>query len=489
MTETSRRRIEHIYTSLRTNMAPTEYVYDLLVIGAGSGGLAVARRASSKYKAKVAIVEGQHRLGGTCVNVGCVPKKIMWNAASMAESLHHAAGYGFQHQTKPFDWTFFKGKRDAYIRRLNGIYEANLAKDNVKHLQGLASFVDQNTVQIVSGSASYTVQAKKIVIATGSHPIIPDTPGAELGIDSDGFFDLEHQPKRVAVVGTGYVGIELAGIFNTLGTKTTIFSRTCQILRSFDAIIKNNLLDEMRKSGIEFICTSNIVRLARSEGGIRVDYTVAEPGGETHSVEVDRVLWAIGRAPSVESLDLDVVGIKQDEKGFIVVDDYQNTSCPNVYALGDVCGRFQLTPVAIAAGRHLADRLFGNKPEAHLEYENIPTVIFAHPTAGSLGLTEEQARQKYGDENIKVYSSNFVSLYFAMLDHKEPTAYKLIVQGPQEKVIGLHMLGRGSDEILQGFGVAVRMGATKVDFDNCVAIHPTAAEELRQSYDSSLYKR
>ncbi|KAG0179731.1 Glutathione reductase [Apophysomyces sp. BC1034] len=459
-------------------MTPTGSVYDFLVIGAGSGGLAAARRASSAYGAKVAIVEVQHRLGGTCVNVGCVPKKIMWNAASVAETIRDAASYGYHVQSTPFDWTAFKAKRDAYIQRLNGIYATNLNKDNVKHLQGLASFVDKNTVRIQNGSTTQDIHAKKILIATGSHPIIPDLPGAELGIDSDGFFDLEHQPKRVAVVGTGYIGVELAGIFNALGTKTTVFSRTKQILRSFDPIIKDTLLQEMQASGVEFAFESKVLGLTRTEHGIQVSYQAAGQDKETFSLEVDSVLWAVGRAPSVDSLSLDVVGIKKDNRGHIVVDDYQNTASETIVSLGDVCGRFELTPVAIAAGRRLADRLFGGDPTARLEYENIPTVVFAHPTAGSLGLTEEQARARYGSDDIKVYTAKFVNLYFSMLEHKEPTAYKIIVQGPREKVVGLHIIGRGSDEILQGFGVAVRMGATKADFDNCVAIHPTAAEEL-----------
>ncbi|KAI8144633.1 hypothetical protein BJV82DRAFT_607995 [Fennellomyces sp. T-0311] len=458
---------------------PTKQFYDYLVIGGGSGGLASARRASGIHKASVALIEAQHRLGGTCVNVGCVPKKVMWNTASMAETLRDAPSYGFDLKAVPaFNWNFLKTKRDAYIKRLNGIYERNLDNDKVEHLQGWASFVGPNTVRVQqSETESYEVQAKNILIATGSHPIIPNIPGAELGIDSDGFFDLETQPKRVAVVGTGYIGIELAGIFNALGTQTTVFSRTKQILRSFDSIIKDNLLKEMEHTGVNFAFESKVKALSRSDSGIRIDY---ESAGQASSLEVDVVLWAIGRSPNVQKLNLEAAKIKTDEKGYVVVDQYQQTSTEGVLALGDACGNFELTPVAIAAGRRLSDRLFGGAKfaTAKLDYENVPTVVFSHPTAGTVGLTEDEARAKFGDENVKTYTSKFVNMYFSMLDHKEPTAYKLVVTGPEEKVVGVHLFGRESDEILQGFGVAVRMGATKADFDNCVAIHPTAAEEL-----------
>ncbi|KAI8380790.1 hypothetical protein BD560DRAFT_444482 [Blakeslea trispora] len=462
-------------------MLSTKPVYDYLVIGGGSGGLASARRASGIHGAKVALVEAQHRLGGTCVNVGCVPKKVMWNTASIAEALRDAKQYGFgDHEGFQFNWELIKEKRDAYVKRLNGIYERNLGNDKVEHLQGFASFVDKNTVRVQkSETESFEVQAKNILIATGGHPLIPDIPGAHLGIDSDGFFDLEHQPKRVAVIGTGYIGIELAGIFNTLGTKTTVFSRTKHILRSFDTIIRDNLLKEMQTVGVDFAFDSQVKALVREgdSGPITVQY---ESDGKPASLEVDTVLWAVGRLPNIKNLNLKSAGIELTEKGYIAVDEYQNTSTEHIYALGDACGRAELTPVAIAAGRKLSDRLFGGEQFKHskLDYDNIPTVVFSHPTAGTVGLTEEQAREKYGDENIKVYTSKFVNMYFSMLEHKEPTAYKLVCAGADEKVVGVHILGRGSDEILQGFGVAVRMGATKANFDACVAIHPTAAEEL-----------
>ncbi|KAI8379181.1 uncharacterized protein BYT42DRAFT_567870 [Radiomyces spectabilis] len=457
-------------------------VYDYLVIGGGSGGMASARRAASNHGVSVALVECQDRLGGTCVNEGCVPKKIMWNVAAMAETIRHAHDYGFEVDSKArCDWATIKKKRDAYIKRLNGIYDNNLHKDGIDLLHGFASFVDKNTVRVKqSDTEAFDVQAKHILIATGGHPIIPELPGAQYGIDSDGFFDLEEQPRRVAVVGTGYIGIELAGIFNALGTETAVFSRTKTILRHFDTMIRDNVLKEMEGAGIQFNYEAKVKGLEKKQGEngpITVQYEV---NGEAKELETDCVLWAVGRAPNVNKLNLEAAAVETGKKSYINVDDYQQTSTKGIYALGDACGKFELTPVAIAAGRRLSDRLFGGErfKNARLEYENIPTVIFAHPTAGTVGLSEADAREKYGDKNVKVYNSKFVNMYFAMMDHKEPTVYKIVVAGPEEKVVGLHLFGKDSDEILQGFGVAIRMGATKADFDNCVAIHPTAAEEL-----------
>ncbi|KAI7899096.1 glutathione-disulfide reductase [Cokeromyces recurvatus] len=437
---------------------PTKKEYDYIVIGAGSGGMAGARRAAGVHGASVAMIEKHSVLGGTCVNVGCVPKKVMWNTASIFETLRQAKGYGYEFSDVKFDWNTIKQKRDAYIQRLNGIYDRNAERENVEHFHGYASFVDNNTLRVESRDndhSTFEIKGKKFLIATGSHAIVPNIPGAELGITSDGFFELEHQPKRVAVVGTGYIGIELAGIFHSLGSNVTVFSRTKQILRKFDTIIKDTLLDHMQKVGVQFTFDSKVTALRKTDTGITVEF---ESDGEKGQLEVDCVLWAVGRAASTDGLNLDAVGVKLNEKKQIIVDEYQNTTAENIYALGDVIGKAELTPVAIAASRKLSDRLFG-----------VPSTI---------GYTEEEARKKFGDDNIKVYTSRFGNMYFSVLDEKEPTAYKIIVTGPEEKVVGLHIIGRGSDEILQGFGVAIRMGATKADFDNCVAIHPTSAEEL-----------
>ncbi|KAI7889876.1 glutathione-disulfide reductase [Mucor mucedo] len=463
-------------------MAPvskaSKKIFDYVVIGGGSGGMAAARRASGIHGATVALIEAHSVLGGTCVNVGCVPKKVMWNTASIYETLRQAKGYGYEFGPVQFNWSIIKNKRDAYIKRLNGIYDTNLQKEKIEHFHGHASFVNETTINITKeGSDPIEIQGQHILIATGGHPIIPNVPGSELGISSDGFFQLEEQPKRVAVVGTGYIGVEIAGIFHALGTDVTIFSRTKQILRKFDPIVKDTLLKHMQSQGVKFTFDSKVTSLKKSEEGITVEFV---SDGQKGEIEVDVVLWAVGRAPNTKGLNLEAAGVKLDDKKQIIADEYQNTTVKNIYSLGDVVGKAELTPVAIAAGRKLSDRLFGGPrfSTSKLDYVNIPTVVFSHPTIGTVGYTEAEAREKYGDENIKIYETRFGNMYFSVLDEKEPTAYKLIVTGPEEKVVGLHMIGKDSDEILQGFGVAIRMGATKADFDSCVAIHPTSSEEL-----------
>lgn len=411
-----------------------------------------------------------------------MPKKVTWNAAALAESFKEAKAYGFEYENLSFDWNLMKTKRDAYVKRLNGIYERNLSNDKVEYIHGFASFVDKNTVEVsLDDGGKQTVKAKHILIAVGGHPTLPDIPGKELCIDSDGFFDIEHQPKKVVTVGAGYIGVELSGMFNALGTETHFFVRGDKVLRSFDPIVQDTITTEYERQGVNLHKKAAITKVEDAGNGKkRVHYDEGDKKGQVIE-DVDHVLFAIGRKPEVEKLGVDKLpNLKLNEKQHIVVDKYQNTSVENIYALGDVCDQgFELTPVAIAAGRRLSDRLFGGKNDAHLEYENIPSVVFAHPEVGAIGLTEPQARAKYGD-SIKVYKTNFTAMYFSMMEpeHKGPTAYKLIVEGPTERVVGLHILGTGSSEMLQGFGVAVKMGATKADFDRCVAIHPTSAEEL-----------
>jgi glutathione reductase (NADPH) len=317
-------------------------LYDYIVIGAGSGGMAAARRAAGVHGASVAMVEAHSVLGGTCVNVGCVPKKVMWNTASVFETLRQAKGYGYEFGEVKFNWSVIKAKRDAYIKRLNGIYDANAAKEHVEHFHGHASFVNSSTLNIIrDGADPIEIKGKHILIATGGHGIIPDLPGAELGITSDGFFDLEHQPKRVAVVGTGYIGIELAGIFHSLGSEVTVFSRTKQILRKFDTTIKDTLLEHMKKTGVQFAFDSKVNALRKSDSGIIVEY---EADGKPGELEVDTVLWAVGRAANTKGLNLDAVGVKVDSKQQVIVDEYQNTAVSNIYSLGDVVGKAELTP-------------------------------------------------------------------------------------------------------------------------------------------------
>ncbi|KAF5628996.1 glutathione reductase [Fusarium tjaetaba] len=465
-------------------MAPITKETDYLVIGGGSGGLASARMASSKFGVKATIVENK-RLGGTCVNVGCVPKKVTYNAAALAEAIHDAKAYGFSvEQTAPFDWSTFKTKRDAYIKRLNGIYERNLNNDKVDYLHGWARLVSKNQAEVtLDDNSKVLVNAKKILVAVGGKPTIPpEIPGAEYGTNSDGFFDISTQPKKVAIVGAGYIAVEFAGMFNALGTETHLFIRHDTFLRNFDPMIQESVTKEYERLGVKLHKRSQASKVEKdSNGKLTITYKDDE-GNESVVSDVDNLIWAIGRTPETKGIGLEEAGVKLGEKGHILVDEYQNTAVDNIYALGDVTGEVELTPVAIAAGRRLAHRLFGGPEFANLklDYSNVPSVVFSHPEVGSIGLTEPQAIEKYGKDNIKVYKTSFTAMYYAMMEpeQKGPTNYKLIVAGPEEKVIGLHIMGLGSGEMLQGFSVAVKMGATKADFDSCVAIHPTSAEEL-----------
>jgi glutathione reductase (NADPH) len=443
--------------------------FDLVVIGAGSGGLAAAQRAA-EYGAKVAIIESG-RLGGTCVNVGCVPKKVMWNAADIADGLEDAADYGFRlGPGHAHDWALLKEKRDAYVLRLNGIYETNLAKRHIEVVRGRGYFIDGRTVE----AAGRKLTAPHIIIAVGGRPMMPAIPGVELGISSDGFFDLEKMPPRVAVVGSGYIAIEIVGILASLGSKATLVLRGHRALKDFDSMLGEAMLKILKDEGVEVQMNAWPSALERTATGV-LDLQARDGRRLT---PFDAVVWAIGRVPAVEGLGLEQVGITLDEYGFIPSDKYQVTSAPGIYAVGDVTGRAQLTPVAIAAGRRLSDRLFGGQPDRHLDYENIPTVVFGHPPIGAIGLTEEAARAKFGDEAVTVFRSGFVPMYHALTTRKPRTDMKLVTVGPEKKIVGVHVIGSGADEMMQGFAVAVRMGATKRDFDDTVAIHPTSAEEL-----------
>ncbi len=442
--------------------------FDYLVIGGGSGGIASARRAA-EHGARVALVEGG-RLGGTCVNVGCVPKKIMWSAAGMAEALHEAAGYGFDVDLRAFDWGALKQRRDAYVARLNGIYARNLEASGVTCLNGWARFVGPRTVEV----AGERHDADHVLIATGGRPRVPNVPGAALGITSDGFFDLDRLPRRAVVVGAGYIAAELAGVLAALGTRVTILLRREHLLRTFDSMLREVLLEEMISAGIDVLSCVHLAGIEREPGGA---LALVSDDGERRS-GYDVLLWAVGRDPATETLALERAGVATNAEGAIVVDELQRTSAEGVHAVGDVTGRWQLTPVAIAAGRSLAMRLFGGQPGARLDYENIPTVVFTHPPIGTVGLTEEEARDRYGEEGISVHRARFTNLHYAVTERRTASAMKLVCRRPDERILGVHVIGLGADEMLQGFAVAVRMGATKADFDRTVAIHPTAAEEF-----------
>jgi glutathione reductase (NADPH) len=442
--------------------------YDLVVIGGGSGGLACAQRAT-EYGARVALVESA-RLGGTCVNVGCVPKKVMWNAAQIAHAAHDAVHYGFDLTLSGHDWGALRVARDAYITRLNGIYERNLANRKVELVRGHAAFAGPNEVRV----GDRLLEAPHVVIATGGHPSVPPIPGAGHGITSDGFFELAERPRRIAVVGSGYIAVELAGVFAALGSEVTMVLRRDRLLRHFEAMLGDGLRKIMAGDGVAFLDHAAPRALERdADGTLRLllqDGRVAGP--------FDTVLWAIGREPAVEGLGLARAGVTMDAAGFIPVDHLQQTNIGGLYAIGDVTGRAQLTPVAIAAGRRLSDRVFGGMTDRHLDYSDIPTVVFSHPPIGTVGLSEAEAIDRHGASAVKTYTSGFVPMYHAMTPRKPRAEMKLVTVGSEQRIVGCHVIGAGADEMLQGFAVALKMGATKRDFDDTVAIHPTSAEEF-----------
>ena len=443
-----------------------EIDYDLIVIGGGSGGLAAAQRAA-EYGARALIIESA-RLGGTCVNVGCVPKKVMWNAAQIAHALHDAPEYGFSVSTGGHDWATLKTKRDAYIARLNGIYEGNLGKRKVDLIRGRARLVGPRTVEVDGRQLT----GGRVLISSGGRPWRPAIPGAELGIDSDGFFELETLPAATTVVGGGYIGVEIAGVLAALGSKVTLLLRHDAVLRSFDQMLQDGAMEGLKDAGVQVVTQAVPAAVSRGVDG-RLGIALAD--GRSLDAQ-DCLIWATGREPVVDFIDASV-GVPMDRDNHILVDEWQETSLPGLFAIGDVTGRATLTPVAIAAGRRLADRIWGGMAGRKMDYDCIATVVFSHPAIGTVGLTEAEARARHG-EDVKVFTSTFVPMYHAMTAAKPKTRMKLVTVGAARKVVGVHLLGPGSDEMLQGFAVAVRMGATKQDFDDTVAIHPTSAEEL-----------
>ena len=442
--------------------------YDYIVIGGGSGGIASANRAAM-HGAKVILFEGKE-VGGTCVNVGCVPKKVMWYGAQVAETLHRYAGeYGFDVTINKFDFATLKANRQAYINRIHGSYERGFDNNGVERVYEYARFIDPHTVEVAG--ERYT--APHILIATGGHALYPNIPGSEYGITSDGFFELDEVPKRTAVIGAGYIAVEVAGVLNALGSDTHLFVRKDRPLRTFDKDIVDVLVDEMAKSGPTLHTHANATEVVKNADD---SLTISFDNGET--ITVDCLIWAIGRAANTSGFGLEKTGVKLTEKGTIYSDEFENTSVPGIYALGDVTGKLDLTPVAVKAGRQLSERLFNNKADAKLDYTDVATVVFSHPVIGSVGLTEEKAIAKYGEENITVYKSSFTPMYTALGENRQPSTMKLVTLGEDEKIIGLHGIGYGVDEMIQGFSVAIKMGATKADFDNTVAIHPTGSEEF-----------
>lgn len=442
--------------------------YDYIAIGGGSGGIASVNRAAS-YGKKCALIEAGD-LGGTCVNVGCVPKKVMWYSAQIADAIQkYGSDYGFDSELKSFDWKKLVENRQAYIQRIHASYQSGLSKNQVDVIHGFATFVDHKTIEV--NGEIFT--AEHILIATGTQPSRPNIEGAEHGIDSNGFFELQELPKRTAIIGSGYIAVELAGVLNSLGSDVQLFIRKHLPLRSLDQFLGETLLESMRSDHIQVHTQATPVKVSKLEDQ---SLLLQLEDGTQH--RIDCLIWAIGREPNTKALKLERTNIQLNDSGYIQVDQFQNTTQFGLYAVGDITGKAELTPVAVAAGRKLSERLFNGKSEEYLNYENIPTVVFSHPPIGTVGLTEEQAIAQFGQDQIKVYSSSFTSMYTAVTQHRQVSKMKLICSGTEEKIIGIHGIGYGMDEILQGFAVALKMGATKKDFDDTVAIHPTSAEEF-----------
>jgi glutathione reductase (NADPH) len=439
--------------------------FDLIAIGGGSGGLAVAEKAA-EYGKRVAVVEAA-RMGGTCVNNGCVPKKVMWYAAKLAHAVDDAAAFGIPARRGETDWGRLVAGRDRYIRNINGYWDGYVRDSGITHIRGRARFVEAGRIEVEGQAYS----ADHIVIATGGRPIVPPVPGAELGITSDGFFALDRQPRRVAVIGGGYIGVELAGVLRALGSDVTLVALEDRVLELFDPMVGEVLMAQMRRQGIGLRMGLQVAGLAKTEDGIALD---AADGERLDGY--DCAIWAVGRSPNTADLDLAAAGVETRANGIVPTDAYQCTNVPGIYAIGDVTGRKPLTPVAIAAGRRLADRLFGGQPWARVDYDNIPSVVFAHPPVATVGLTEPQARERHAQ--VTVYRTDFTPMRHALSQHGVTTAMKLVCAGEDQRIVGIHLIGDNVDEMLQGFAVAVKMGATKADFDGTIAIHPISAEEL-----------
>jgi len=443
------------------------YDYDLIAIGGGSGGIALSNRAAS-YGARCLIIEKDVKMGGTCVNRGCVPKKAMWYAADMAHSLRDASAYGYDINSASFNWSEFIVKREKYISNINDFYVSSFKKNGVDTAYGLAKLVDKHTVEVNDKRYS----AERIALATGGTPTVPNIPGNELALTSDGFFELQSLPDKVLVLGAGYIAVELAGMLQALGADVTLAIRKKGFLREFDTMLSENLNKAMRDDGVTLRTEFTAEKIEKHNDKLKV---FSETGQSLDGF--DEVIYAIGRTPLTHGLGLSDAGVEVDSRGYIPVDKFQQTNVPNIFALGDVTGQAELTPVAIAAGRRMADRIYNGQTDRHLNYENIATVVFSHPPIGTIGLTESQAREQFGDQ-VKTYETTFNPMYMAFTDHKVRTALKLVVTGTDEKIVGCHMIGLAVDEMLQGFAVAISMGATKKDFDDTVAIHPTSSEEL-----------
>lgn len=441
------------------------YDYDLFVIGAGSGGIASARRAA-QYGAKVAVAEFD-RLGGTCVNRGCIPKKLMVYASNFPNLFEESQGFGWSPVKSSIDWQKMITAVNKEVERLNGVYLNMINKAEVELIRGYAKFLDPHTVEIDNRK----VTANKILIAVGGHPVKPDLPGIEYAITSDEMFHLEEQPKRIAILGAGYIGVEFACIMNGLGSEVTQIIRNDLILRGFDDDLRMGIQEGMQQHGIQIIKVSEPIAIEKTPAGLKI--TLGEKHGET--IIVDTILSATGRKPNLENMGLKEAGVEIKD-GAIAVDEYSRTSQENIFAVGDCTDRINLTPVAINEGRAFVDTEFGGMSRK-MSYENVPSAVFSTPEAATVGLTEAEAREQYGDA-VKVYRAKFKPTYHSLSGRDERVMVKLVVEEDTNKVLGAHMVGEHAAEIIQGMAIALKMGATKKDFDATVGIHPSIAEEF-----------
>lgn len=452
------------------------YDFELFTIGAGSGGVAATRRAGG-YGTKAAICE-EDRAGGTCVLRGCIPKKFLVYASHVSEQLHDAGPYGWEIGDSRFQWAKLIENKNTELDRLNGIYNKLLADNNVELIAGRGRLIDAHTVEITAADASTrTVTAETILVATGGWPVMPLIPGIEHAISSNEALDLPRMPKDIVVVGGGYIAVEFAGIFNHLGANVTQIIRRDLVLRGFDDDIRQHLQEEMARDGVNMVCGSTITAIEKTGDRLRATLD----NGET--LDADEIMYATGRAPNTRGIGLEDVGVDLKKNGAIKVDEWSRTSVPNIYSVGDCTDRVNLTPVAITEGRALVDTLYNNDPKT-VDYADIPTAVFSQPPIGTVGLTEAEARDRYGD--VALYKATFRPLKGTISGNPTRTMMKMIVDPKSDRVVGCHMVGDDAAEMIQGLGVAIKAGATKAAFDATVGIHPTSAEEWVTMYQPAM---